>query len=227
MTTSLKTHSARKFPEYYSQYERHFSSLQHNDLRLLEIGVQYGGSLKMWEEYFPHATITGIDIDPLCKLHGKGRITVQIGSQTDPDFLSQFVDYDIIIDDGGHTMHQQKVSFDTLFPLLKPGGIYVIEDLHTSYWPEFFDAKPTMMEYLCTLPHQVNIESMRHERAKNGPVPKDLEIEEIHFSPGICFIYKRKNAAPIAKERSALTMKSSKVHAFLHRLIGLIRTLFR
>ncbi len=179
----------------------------------------------MWADYFPHARITGVDIDPMCKMYSGGRIDVKIGSQTDPAFLSQFTDYDIIIDDGGHTMTQQKVSFDVLFPLLKPGGIYVIEDLHTSYWPEFLDAPVTMMDFLSTLPHAVNTEASKHERAKSRPPVEDRQIDEIHFYPSMCFIHKTKDStvSVLEKDKREIDGFAYKVHRFVHKLRSFFR----
>src|SRR3989344_8435479 len=177
---SLKSfdHHSRKHSEYFELYDKHFKNLREKKLNILEIGVQYGGSVEMWAKYFPNAHITGIDIDPVCKIHAGKRVSIKIGDQTDRAFLSQFKNYDIIIDDGGHTMRQQQTSFEVLFPLLNPGGIYVLEDLHTSYWPAFFDKTPTTMEYLSTLTHTVNFAATRHERAEGKNPVNNIGISE-------------------------------------------------
>jgi cephalosporin hydroxylase len=99
-----------------------------------------GGSLNMWREYFgPKATIFGIDINPDCATYATAPNQVRIGSQADPAFLKSVVDEmgapDIILDDGSHFASHQRASFRALWPLLKDGGLYVIEDTHTSYWP--------------------------------------------------------------------------------------------
>lgn len=217
-------HHSRKLPAYYQYYDRHFESRRMDTKKLLEIGIQYGGSLEMWAKYFPKAEITGADIDPLCKIHQKGKITVKIGDQTDEKFLSQFTNFDIIIDDGGHTMKQQQVSFKTLFPLLNPGGIYVIEDLHTSYWPEFFDATETMMDSLSKMTHAVNIEASKHVRAKDlkQKVPA-LEIEEMHFYQSLCFIYKQKGERKLEPNATQKGGMRFKMHAFIHKLRSTFR----
>jgi predicted O-methyltransferase YrrM len=103
---------------------------------ILEIGVYYGGSLKYLLDKFKDGIIYGIDIED--KTHyNEDRIKTYVVNQEDRDALNRFLDetnveFDIIIDDGGHTMRQQQVSFGTLFKRLKKGGIYIIEDLHTS-----------------------------------------------------------------------------------------------
>jgi demethylmacrocin O-methyltransferase len=95
----------------------------------------------MWEAYFPNAHIYGMDIvDP--SAHDTDRITTYIADQGDRNHLQGFIDahgseFDIVIDDGGHTMEQQQTSFGLLFPHVRPGGLYVIEDVHTSF-PELY-----------------------------------------------------------------------------------------
>lgn len=126
-----------KWENYFKIYESYFQEFRQRNVKFLEIGVQYGGSLRMWSEYFLKAKIYGIDINPDCKkLEGKN-IDIQIGSQNDKKFLKKYADYvdnlDIIIDDGGHTMEQQLNTFKILFPILNDGGIYIVEDVESSY----------------------------------------------------------------------------------------------
>ena len=136
----LKTMGTLRKPNnFFAEYDFHFRDLREMSVRLLEIGVQNGGSLHMWKEYFPNAVeIIGIDVDERCKKFESGNVRVYIGDQEDIAFLDSIPGlFDVIIDDGGHTMTQQQTSFHRMFPKLKDGGIYVIEDLHTSYWKEF------------------------------------------------------------------------------------------
>jgi len=129
-----------KLESFYEDYDRELRDYHDRPIRILEIGINWGGSLFTWRKFFPNAEkIVGVDIMSECKKFEEGNITVYIGDQTDAKFLRSVHEkegpFDIIVDDGGHTMEQQQVSFRTLFPLLKDGGTYVIEDLHTSYWP--------------------------------------------------------------------------------------------
>jgi hypothetical protein len=133
-----------KWVHYLDIYERYFSSYRGQPTRMLEIGVSQGGSLEMWRSYFgPAATIFGIDINPNSATCVDEPNQVRIGSQADPDFLKSVIDEmgppDIILDDGSHIAAHQNVSLRTLFPLLSDGGLYVIEDLHTSYWEGCFE----------------------------------------------------------------------------------------
>jgi hypothetical protein len=131
-----------KWIHYFEIYDRHFSRFRNTDVHILEIGVSHGGSLQMWRDYFgPQAKIIGVDIDPRCKDLGGEGIEILIGSQEDREFLAsireQYPRIDILIDDGGHTMAQQIITFDELFFHIAADGVYLCEDLHTSYWNSY------------------------------------------------------------------------------------------
>ena len=131
-----------KWWHYFEIYEQHFSRFRNKSPRVLEIGVWNGGSTKMWSDYFGSGSlIVGLDNDPRCAGLQEPGIKIEIGSQDDAAFLQQVArqhgPFDIIIDDGGHLMHQQIISLETLFPFLKEGGVYLCEDTHTSYWPAY------------------------------------------------------------------------------------------
>ncbi|MGH7890572.1 MAG: class I SAM-dependent methyltransferase [Thermodesulfobacteriota bacterium] len=127
---------------YTEVYAHHFAPLRHQPIKLLEIGIASGASVKLWERYFPNATLHFIDICPDVVQYyspSSPRIQYHFLDQSNTEALRQFAadvgeSFDIIIDDGGHHMNQQIISFQTLFPHLKSGGLYIIEDLHTSYW---------------------------------------------------------------------------------------------
>ncbi len=123
---------------YLDIYEEYFKALRRNKVSVLEIGVKGGASLRTWKAYFPHADIFGLDIDPECKRHEEDRIHIEIGSQDDVPFLERCFGgdrkFDVIIDDGSHVNRHIITSFETLFyKRLNPGGIYILEDLRTSY----------------------------------------------------------------------------------------------
>ncbi len=133
----------QKWEHYFRVYERFLARFRNReDFRMLEIGVSQGGSLDMWRQYFgPAALIVGADINPHCKTFEQGRTLVRIGSQEDRDFLrglvAEFQTFDVIIDDGGHTMAQQVATFEELYGTVRPGGIFLTEDVHTSYHEPF------------------------------------------------------------------------------------------
>ena len=137
------------FTEFYNDF---FEKFLDKEINILEIGIFQGSSLKMLREYFPKANIYAIDIDEIIvnKNYGSNIIT-HLCSQIDLPKLKSIikdVKFDIIIDDGSHiTSHQQK-SLGFLFSYLNPAGIYICEDLHTSYNSSYVDSKITTLEIL-------------------------------------------------------------------------------
>jgi hypothetical protein len=131
-----------KWTDYFAIYDREFSHLRGRQIRVLEIGVYRGASLKLWREFFgPACTIVGVDIDEKCRaFEDASRGTyVRIGSQADPGFLQSVVrelgPFDLILDDGSHVSSHQIASFNALFQEgLRDDGLYFIEDLEGSYW---------------------------------------------------------------------------------------------
>lgn len=128
-----------KWHHYFDVYERHFGPYRSHPVTMIEIGVYRGGSLRMWRDYFaPGSRIIGIDIDPACAAFAGDGIEVFIGDQADPAFLrnvlAQTGPPDIVLDDGGHDMRQQIVSFETIYPAMRTPGVYMVEDAVTSLW---------------------------------------------------------------------------------------------
>jgi hypothetical protein len=121
---------------YTELYERLFLQWKNDPIKIFEIGIANGGSLAMWQEYFPNARIFAADIESKTQFNN-ARVTTLIADQANREQLATAIatagrDIDILIDDGGHTMEQQQVSLGFLFPHVRPGGYYVIEDVHTS-----------------------------------------------------------------------------------------------
>jgi hypothetical protein len=140
--TSTAGVHVHKWHHYLPLYERYFGPWRKPGLRFLEIGVSRGGSLAMWRRYFgAEAVIFGIDIDPACAQYDGQAGQVRIGSQDDPAFLAEVVaemgGVDVVLDDGSHHMAHIEASLRALMPKLSLGGVYMIEDLHAAYWPEF------------------------------------------------------------------------------------------
>jgi len=153
-----------KWAHYFNLYEKHFSSFKNRPIKIMEIGVQNGGSLQMWRNYFDsNSKIVGIDIDPSCKQHEDDNIEIHIGDQTDILFLNKLIEiyknFDIIIDDGSHINEHVINTFNHLFPFINNGGIYLIEDVHSSYWTNYnggFKKENSMIEYSKNLIDQIN-----------------------------------------------------------------------
>ena len=130
----------RKHHTFLNEYERLFSGLRDQPVRVLELGVQTGKSLLLWRDYFPGAIVVGIDINPQPELiAGEERIHFLRGSQDDPATLDvagaiSGQGFDIIIDDASHVGKPTRGAIYHLFPRwLKPGGIYVIEDIAVAF----------------------------------------------------------------------------------------------
>jgi Methyltransferase domain len=131
-----------KMDHYLDVYDHLLADWQGRDISFLEIGVYKGGSLRMWREFFaPTARMTFLDIDPACKALELPGTEIRIGDQADAGFLAATArdrgPFHLIVDDGGHRMHQQITSFQALWPHLADRGLYIVEDTHTSYWPGF------------------------------------------------------------------------------------------
>jgi hypothetical protein len=154
LSSLCSKYKANKPSYYLEQYDNIFSPKKLLPINLLEIGIQSGGSLKMWEEYFFKGKIFGIDIDlKFCKASNHF-----CGSQSDISFLQKVIStigqLDIIIDDGSHYNNDQQISFNFLFLFLNQKGIYVIEDMH-DHRPEFYcPGYIHTKEWIKTLPYK-------------------------------------------------------------------------
>jgi 23S rRNA U2552 (ribose-2'-O)-methylase RlmE/FtsJ len=131
-----------KWHHYFEIYHRHLERFRGRSPVVLEIGVFHGGSLQMWHHYFGKgARVIGVDVDPRTRQFADDGTTILIGDQADPEFLGgirkRFPHIDVIIDDGGHTMTQQITTLGELYPHLQPRGVYICEDLHTSYMASY------------------------------------------------------------------------------------------
>ena len=133
-----------KWIHYLDIYNSHFKNFKNKNPLILEIGVDGGGSLAMWNYYFKNkCKIIGIDLNPKCKNIETtySNIKIYIGDQRDKIFLEKIINEngspDIIIDDGGHHMDEQILSFEFLYKYLSQKGIYLIEDTCTSYWSSY------------------------------------------------------------------------------------------
>jgi hypothetical protein len=124
-----------KWDHYFDIYHRHFSKLVGGAVNVLEVGVYSGGSLEMWRDYFgPKCLVYGVDIEERCRSYENEYTKIFIGDQADRGFWKAFREQvsnlDVVVDDGGHQTEQQIVTFEELLPCLRPGGIYLCEDVH-------------------------------------------------------------------------------------------------
>lgn len=181
---------------YLDIYEKYFRRLKEASL-VCEIGVLHGGSLRLWENYFDKAKVVGLDINPESAKHAGGRRTVETVHQGDLDSLRKAVSKhgqpDIIIDDGSHKCKHLITSFQTLWPLLKSGGLYVMEDLGITYhgvdgsWPGMHlaptpDPEGTRDEFNAFLLQQI----AWLDRRDSNPAP----VRSIHMHSYLCVFEK-------------------------------------
>jgi hypothetical protein len=204
-----------KWHNYSEPYAYYFAAIKDKPIKFLEIGMHRGVSVQLWENYFKNAELHFVDINFNLVQYFSKRSRYHLADQADPNQLIQVMketggEFDIIIEDGGHTMVQQITSFVTLFPYLKSGGLYIIEDLHTSYWKDFGghgtvespQAGPnTAIQFLKDLIDDVNFVGARTAGATR--VNRDLssiqnemniyrkEIFAMHFYDSLCVIIKR------------------------------------
>ena len=181
-----------KWDPYFDIYHRHFQHLRGQKVNILEIGVYKGGSIEMWLEYFgkDNCNVFAIDIEPACKVMEKSyeNVKVFIGDQSNREFLKsvreQLPPLDILIDDGGHTMNQQIVSFEELYRCVKMGGVYLCEDLHTSYWPMYggsYNNPTSFIEYIKDHIDHLNgfyIQDAKYQKNDNTYITNSLHFYE-------------------------------------------------
>jgi len=164
-----------KWHHYFKIYDRHFNKFIGKNPNILEIGVSEGGSLEMWNYYFDNnCKIYGVDINENClkvpELLQTKNINVTIGNQEDrkfwKDYLKDKPKFDIIIEDGGHTMNQQIITYEELYDNISDNGVYLCEDLHTSYWNEYvggLNKKDSFIEYSKNFIDMINFYHIRDD----------------------------------------------------------------
>jgi cephalosporin hydroxylase len=196
-----------KWTHYLEVYEAHFERFRGREVHVMEIGVYYGGSLQMWKHYFgPEAHVYGVDINPACRQFEEERVRVLVGDQADRGFLrsvrAEIPRVDILIDDGGHRMDQQIVTFEELFPHISEDGIYLCEDLHTSYLPEFGGGYRRSGTFIETAKGLVDKLNAWHTREPDAFEVDDftLSAHSLHFYPGMLVIEKRRMQMPHARK---------------------------
>lgn len=143
----FNSHSGKlsdKWLSYIDIYDEIYADFQGRDINILEIGVQNGGSLEVSAMYFELAkNIVGVDINDDCGklMFDDARVSVVVGdatsSETEEKITKISERYDIIVDDGSHTSSDIIKNFSRYFPKLSEGGVYIVEDLHCSYWKDF------------------------------------------------------------------------------------------
>jgi len=193
-----------KWKHYFEIYDRHFSRFRRTDVHVVEFGVSHGGSLQMWKTYFgPKSKVFGVDINPHCRQLEDEGYEIFIGDQEDRRFLRSLAEriprIDILIDDGGHTMKQQINTFKELFPRIDDHGVYLCEDLHTSYLPQYgggYGRRGSFIEYSKSFIDQINA---WHSTQKGSLTVTEFteSVHSLHYYSSILVIEKRPMEKPL------------------------------
>ena len=179
------TDKSSKKHDYMRFYEYAFAPYRDKAFTLLELGVglpsRRAPSLRTWKAFFPQAQIVGVDIRKVSKDFEEERIAVEIGDASKPRFLKRVAkrwNPSIIIDDASHFWSHQIIGFRTLFPLLPPGGIYVIEDVHTSFRAEegsqYADHPESFMAFIGRL--QMSLSASQRSGPEQALSPEDRTL---------------------------------------------------
>ena len=213
-----------KWSLYISEYDKLFTSVRSKKIRLLEIGVQNGGSLEIWSKYFYQGDLfVGCDINPSCALlqYDDKRVNVIVGDANSDLAYSKITaisdKFDLIIDDGSHTSSDIIKSFIKYFPHLADDGLFIVEDLHCSYWKAFEGGlyhPYSSMSFFKRLVDVVNFEHWGVETSRVEALQgfadqfmvtltEDLlaEIHSIEFINSMCVIRKSKRNKNILGHR--------------------------
>lgn len=181
-----------KWLHYFDIYHRHFSKFVGREVHVLEIGVYSGGSLEMWRDYFGSAChVYGVDIEDACKAYEDEYTKIFVGDQADREFWAKVREQapaiDIVIDDGGHIFEQQVVTLEEMLPHIRPGGVYLCEDVHGVR-----DDFPT---YVQGLIYKLNAFVRKSERGDGShpavaPTNFQSSVHSIHSYPFVTVIEK-------------------------------------
>jgi len=184
-----------KWNHYFPIYEQHLSRFRNRPFLFVEIGCGQGGSAPMWKRFFgPHVQIVGLDINLGCKEFEEDQVAIRIGDQSDAGFLQSVLDEfgtpDVVIDDGSHIMRHVVATFHKLYPAISKDGVYIVEDLHTAYWPEYeggVKAPGSFIELTKDLIDQLNGE---HSREKSTLTPFTRSTMSMHFYDSVVVLEK-------------------------------------
>jgi len=201
--TGISSGIVHKWHHYIPIYETHLTQYKNQEVRILEIGVDGGGSLELWRKFFGEKSIIyGIDINPKCLRFDGLHAKVRIGSQTSRKFLNQVINemggVDVVIDDGSHNVKDVRKTFEILFPLLNYDGSYIIEDLHCSFWRKFgggyYSHRNLFRYFFRLIRHKHSIYTGRRVPAQIKEVTQ--ELYSVHLYDSISVIEKKPSNNP-------------------------------
>lgn len=191
-------------------YEPLFEPMRDDSVRIFEIGILRGLSHLMWRNYFQNGEIYGIDLKDYSAVASKDGIKTFVADQSNRDDLKAFIEFsggnfDVILDDGGHAMDHQQVSLGYLFEQVKPGGLFIIEDVHSSL-PEYYpdsafkvnsDESNTTLLMLEAFVRTGEIYSQYITEEEKAYLKANIERVELHYRNNsrhsiTCVIHKKK-----------------------------------
>jgi hypothetical protein len=191
-----------KWDQYFPAYERHFARFRNQAVTVIEIGVGEGGSLQMWRRFFgPYARIIGIDSNAKARAYEDHLTAIRIGDQTDRAFIdgvmAEFGPVQIVIDDGSHLMPQVHQTFAQLYyhPNFDSTGVYVVEDLHTAYWPEFGGGYQQKGSFIETAKTQIDELHAQYARGAFQPTAFTAATLSMHIYDSL-IVYERGRRVP-------------------------------
>jgi hypothetical protein len=189
--------------DYLRHYEAALATLRDAPINLIEIGVQNGASTRVWKWFFSQAQIIGIDINPGCARWAQERVKIEIGSQTDGEFLDRVCAENpptVIVDDGSHVGEHMIFTFQRIFPHLAPGGVYIVEDFGYRYEKpaESKVENPDVSEYFMELTRCCH--AGRHLRS-NFKIPRAIidQVDEVTFIKHAAIIRKAHTTRDVAR----------------------------
>lgn len=188
---------------YCDFYQAMLEPIRKTATAVAEIGVWHGASIKMWRDYFPAATVYGIDRD-LSLVEGETGDRTQLLSLNQEDrgalrtFAEQYGPFDMICDDGGHFMNEQQISLGTLFPYIKPGGWYIVEDCHTSF---LHGTEFGLNESGSNATIHI-LEALAEQRLPTSEYMSPEELQYLHDNVAQCLIYGRKSMTCMIQKKA-------------------------
>jgi hypothetical protein len=191
---------------YITYYRRVLGTRRFHQMTVFEIGVggyespEPGGSLQFWRDYFPRSTIIGLDISEKTLDYGPRVKFARADQSSAADLESVVAEYgppDIVIDDGSHIGEHQIASFECLWPKLPSEGVYVIEDLATSFAPEYGGAHPApersgigLLQALVADTQAVDPYFLWDDAVASAPTARYPDVAAVLSFPGIAFLEK-------------------------------------
>lgn len=210
---NLNGNLIHKWDHYIEVYDKWFNKYRGKEVFVLEIGVSQGGSIELWKKYFGDKLhYYGVDINPRCKELEEENVKIFIGEQEDRNFWkklkAELPRLDILIDDGGHTMLQQIVTFEEMYNHVNDDGIYLCEDTQTSYMYAYhggYKKSTSFIEYSKNFIDQLHA---WHSEDKSKLSVNNLSKSSygIHFYTGMVIIEKMPMSKPMEIQKGQLTV---------------------